>query len=124
MGKPVVMGRKTYESLPQKFRPLPGRRNVVISGSGTNVSWAETVRSPEEALRLLGTSGEAVVFVIGGGQVYSVFLEKALADEVWLSLIDEEYEWDARFPEFETDFEAYESVRFESFKFVRYKKRS
>lgn len=37
MGKPVVMGRKTYESLPQKFRPLPGRRNVVISGSGTNV---------------------------------------------------------------------------------------
>ncbi len=64
LGKPVVMGRKTFESLPEKFRPLPGRKNVVISRSGTGHSGSFWVTAPEEALSLLKKENEDSVFVI------------------------------------------------------------
>src|SRR5512137_2139825 len=68
-GKPVIMGRKTWESLPAAFRPLPGRRNVVVSRNADYVATgAECAASLDAALRLCADADEA--FVIGGEQIY------------------------------------------------------
>jgi dihydrofolate reductase len=98
MGHPVVMGRKTWESLPDRFRPLPGRDNVVVT---RNPDWAaqgaDRVGSVEEALRLLEPEPE--VFVIGGGEIYAAALP--FADELALTEIDTEIDGDTTFPEWD-----------------------
>ncbi len=67
-GKPVIMGRKTWESLPDAFRPLPGRRNIVISRNPAYEAPGATLAgSLEEAVRL--TQDDAEVFVIGGAEI-------------------------------------------------------
>lgn len=97
-GHAVVMGRKTWESLPERFRPLPGRRNVVVS---RNPEWradgAERAGSLEDALALL--DGAERVFVIGGGQLYAEALP--YADELLLTEIDADAEGDTWFPAWE-----------------------
>ncbi|MFW0797300.1 dihydrofolate reductase [Gordonia sp. CPCC 205515] len=73
-GHAVIMGRKTWESLPPKFRPLPGRRNVVITrSSGFVAEGAEIVGGLAEALDLAGDT----VVIMGGGQIYSAAMESA-----------------------------------------------
>src|SRR5262245_66676112 len=73
IGHPVVMGRRTWESLPDRFRPLPGRDNVVVT---RNPDWAaqgaDRVGSVEDALRLVEPEPEGSV--IGGGEVYAAAL--------------------------------------------------
>ena len=100
IGHPVVMGRRTWESLPDRFRPLPGRRNVVVT---RNEAWraegAERAGSLEEARGLL--EGAAVVSVIGGAQVYADALP--LADELLLTEIDLAVEVDTFFPDWDRD---------------------
>ncbi|ROS28148.1 dihydrofolate reductase [Cellulomonas sp. PhB150] len=79
-GHPVVMGRSTWESLPERFRPLPGRRNVVLSRTvGLEVAGAEVVASLADALALLG---DDEVWVMGGGEVYAQALPLATRVEV------------------------------------------
>lgn len=93
MGCPVVMGRKTHESI---GRPLPGRRNVVISRNPDyQAQGCETVASLEAALDLLADAPK--VFVIGGAQIYRQALEKC--QSAWVTEIDLEVEGDAFFPE-------------------------
>lgn len=86
-GGTVVMGRKTYESIPERFRPLPNRRNVVVSRNGCDAP--EVCRSVGEAVR-----GDC--FVIGGGEVYAQALP--LADRVYATEIDADVDGDALFP--------------------------
>lgn len=72
MGKPMVMGRKTFESFPA---PLPGRRHIVLTRDATwQAAGAEVARTPEEALAL---AGEGEVAVIGGAEVFALFLDRA-----------------------------------------------
>ncbi len=79
MGKSVIMGRKTFCSLP---KALPGRKNIVITrAAALNAPGAVCVPSPEAALKLC--EGEEEVFVIGGGQIYALFLP--LADRLYLT---------------------------------------
>ena len=93
LGKPVVMGRKTWESLPRK--PLPGRRNIVITRqSGFAPEGAEVAATPEEALALCGDAPE--VAVIGGGEIYRLFWP--LVDRLYLTEVDLEVEGDTHFP--------------------------
>ena len=95
-GKPVIMGRKTWESLPEKFRPLPGRRNIVVSRNADYVAaGAEVASSLDTALA--GTAGEAEVFVIGGEALYRLALPHA--DRLYLTEIERDYDGDAFFPE-------------------------
>jgi dihydrofolate reductase len=95
MGHPVVMGRRTWESLPDRFRPLPGRRNVVVTRNpGWSAQGADRAASVEDALRLL--EHEPRVFVIGGGEIYAAALPHA--DELHLTEIDAEVEGDTTFP--------------------------
>ena len=126
-GHAVVMGRRTWDSLPERFRPLPGRRNVVVT---RNEVWrepgGERAGSLAEALELL--AGEERVFVIGGGELYVEALP--LADELQLTEIDSEIEGDTLFPSWERT--AFEEVSREEqvsvtglpFAFVTYARRS
>jgi dihydrofolate reductase len=95
-GHTVVMGRKTWESLPPRFRPLPGRRNIVISRQPDYAApGAEVADSLENALKLASTA--AVVFVIGGEQIYTQAM--AVADRLEITEVDLAPEGDAWFPE-------------------------
>jgi dihydrofolate reductase len=100
MGHPVIMGRRTWESLPDQFRPLPGRGNIVVT---RNRDWsaqgAHRVGSIEEALGLL--EPETDVFVIGGGEIYAAALP--YADELLLTEIDADVEGDTIFPTWDRD---------------------
>jgi len=93
MGKPMIMGRKTFESLPS---PLPGRRHIVLT---RDRSWAaegaEVAHTPEEALALAG-SGD--IAVIGGTEVFDLFL--ARADSIELTEVHIEAEGDIIVPPF------------------------
>lgn len=72
LGTPVIMGRRTWESLPERFRPLPGRRNIVVTRAADSEAsarlGAETAASLEVALALV--SGDDAVSIIGGGELY------------------------------------------------------
>ncbi len=89
--KPIVMGRKTYASI---GRPLPKRRNVVLSRSPHAIEGVEVVASVADALALLRDAPE--VCVIGGGEIYGAFLPHATKLE--LTHVETEVEGDARFP--------------------------
>lgn len=95
LGAAVVMGRRTWESLPPRFRPLPGRRNVVLT---RDAAWqapgAERAGSLDEALTLL--ADQRKVFVIGGATLYAHALPRV--DEVVLTEIDADFDGDAHFP--------------------------
>ncbi|RZJ07471.1 MAG: dihydrofolate reductase [Rubrivivax sp.] len=122
VGKPVVMGRKTWDSLPAKFRPLPGRRNLVVSRSSTDLPGAEVFDSLDAAL-LACTEPE--VCVIGGGEIYAIALP--LADKLALTEVDVVYpDADRHFPAWprdrfiEANREAHTSANDMRFDFVDY----
>ena len=94
-GKPVIMGRKTWESLPDAFRPLPGRQNIVVSRTAAYAApGAAVVTSLDAALALTGEATET--FVIGGEQLYRAAL--AQADRLYLTEVDCTPDADAFFP--------------------------
>jgi len=94
-GHVVIMGRRTWQSLPPRFRPLPGRRNIVLSrDAGWRADGAERAASLAEALALAAGADE--VFVIGGAQLYEQALP--LARRLLLTEIEQDFEGDARFP--------------------------
>jgi dihydrofolate reductase len=95
MGAPVIMGRKTRESI---GRPLPGRRNIVVTrASGAAWEGCLVAHSLEEALALARDAAEA--FVIGGAELYAQALPHA--ERLHLTLIEAAYAGDAWFPEFD-----------------------
>lgn len=110
MGHPVIMGRKTWESLPK--RPLPGRLNVVVSHALWDIEGAVCVQSPEEALETCRE--EEMPFVIGGAQIYKTFLP--LADELYITHVDAEAdkEIDCRMPEYRDDWKLEEASEWET----------
>lgn len=94
-GKPVIMGRKTFESI---GRPLPGRRNIIITrNSQYQATGIEIVTTPEAALNLVADVEE--VMIIGGGNIYQQFLESA--QRLYLTFIDLDVEGDTQFPDYE-----------------------
>ncbi len=93
-GSTVVMGRRTWESLPERFRPLPGRRNVVLT---TDRSWAADGATRAGGVgEVLAERGDGDLWVIGGGRVYAAFLPHA--DRVVVTDVDTEVEGDTWAP--------------------------
>ena len=103
-GHPVVMGRKTYDSL---GRPLPNRRNIVLT---RDPNWSapgvEVIHAPADLALLPGLDGQ--VFIIGGAEIYQAFL--ALLDDLLVSHVFASHAGDTWFPEFETEFPLSEMV--------------
>lgn len=96
LGAPVLMGRKTWESVPPKFRPLPGRRNIVIT---RNADWsaagAERAASLPDAIALCADAPQA--WITGGGEIFKLALP--LADSVVVTEIDAEFDGDSFAPD-------------------------
>ena len=125
-GKPVIMGRKTWESLPESFRPLPGRLNIVVSRNPAyQAPGATLVGSVDEAIRCAGEAKE--IFVIGGEELYRQAMPRA--DRLYLTEIDAEFSGDAFFPEVseqewqEVSRRAQEGDALPAFSFVTYQRR-
>ncbi|MFQ5398929.1 MAG: dihydrofolate reductase [Anaerolineae bacterium] len=96
MGKPVIMGRKTYESLPTQFRPLPGRDNIVVTRNRAyQAEGAAVVHSAADALAAAGDVKE--VIVAGGATLYEQMLPQSV--RLYLTLIDAAFAGDTYFPE-------------------------
>ncbi|HHZ94516.1 MAG TPA: dihydrofolate reductase [Flavobacteriales bacterium] len=101
-GRHVIMGRRNYESIPHKYRPLPGRPNIILSrNSDYDASPAALVTSLDEALEIARKAGETECFIIGGGQVYKMALDAGVIDTMFISHVHGEPEGDAFFPEFD-----------------------
>ncbi len=103
MGKPVIMGRKTYESI---GRPLPGRANIVISRNpdaveGDVFAVATLDDAVERAKKIAAADGVDEIFIIGGGQIYQEAMP--LLDRIYLTVIDRDYEGDTLFPPIDAD---------------------
>lgn len=94
MGKPLIMGRKTWESLPKK--PLPGRLNIVITRQ-KNYRAAGAVVVPDTDSALAAAGDVEEICVIGGGEIFTKFL--AEAQRIYLTEVDMEVEGETRFPE-------------------------
>ncbi|MCP4321879.1 MAG: type 3 dihydrofolate reductase [Psychromonas sp.] len=95
LGKPVIMGRKTYQSI---GRPLPGRKNIVLTrDENLVIEGVDCVQTIEQAQALLGDIDE--VMIIGGATIYQQFLSKA--DRLYLTFIDLKTEGDTQFPDYQ-----------------------
>ena len=119
MGHPILMGRKTYESI---GRALPGRRNLVLSRrEDFEAPGCEVLGSVEEVSELV--EADEVVWVIGGAGIYEAVLGEV--EEMLVTHVRGEYEGDTVFPEFEDEFERVELVRErEEFEIVRYRRKT
>ncbi|MBU6260168.1 MAG: dihydrofolate reductase [Burkholderiales bacterium] len=95
LGAPVVMGRRTWDSLPPRFRPLPGRRNIVVSANPDfSADGAEVAPGLDAAIALAADAPR--LYVIGGARLYALALPRA--DRLLLTEVDADYEADAWFP--------------------------
>ena len=127
MGCPVIMGRKTWDSLPPRFRPLPGRINIVVSrNAGYDAQGATVAGSLPDALAAAGDAD--IAFVIGGAELYRQALP--IADRLYLTEIDADFAGDACFPDF--DCQTWQEIARDSrvaqsglpFAFVTYQRRA
>lgn len=123
MGCPVIMGRKTWDSLPARFRPLPGRTNVVVT---RQAAWSENGAQPSLSLDSALSFCEQFehVWVIGGAELYALALPYAHTAEV--TEIDADFEGDAYAPQFgpqwlESARETHTSSQGWNFSFVSYR---
>lgn len=99
-GRYVIMGRKNFDSIPPKYRPLPGRPNIIVTSNNSfKAENCDVVNSIEEAILLAKKAGEKEAFVIGGGQIYKYALEKNLIDKLYITFVHESFEADVFFPE-------------------------
>lgn len=95
MGCPVIMGRRTWESLPTRFRPLPGRHNIVVTRN-PHYAAAGAATAPDLDAAIAQAGDAARLFVIGGGELYALAMPRA--DELLLTEIDAEFDADVHFP--------------------------
>lgn len=122
-GHPIIMGRKTYDSI---GKPLPNRRNIVITRQNINIEGVEVVQSLDEAIGICNSEEE--VFVIGGAQIFELTLDRA--DILYLTLIHHNFDADTFFPELDPDsWKQEESILHEpdeknnySYTFIKYSK--
>jgi dihydrofolate reductase len=119
----ILMGRKTWESLPENRRPLPGRYNIVITrdlefkinnlreGNGFAIvnSLEEGIMKAQEAAFAKGSGEPREIFIFGGGQIYKEAMEKGLVDKLYLTIVQGDFDADTLFP----DYSEFKKVIFE-----------
>ena len=126
LGRPVIMGRKTWESLPEAFCPLPGRNNIVVSRNAAYQAEGATIASSlEEAIAQAGNVEQ--INIIGGADIFRLALP--MADVLDMTEIDASFDADTFFPEFlpedwqETSRKTQQSESGPTFSFVEYRRR-
>lgn len=101
-GQVVVLGRKNYESIPEKYRPLPNRENAVLTRNKSyQAEGALVFYSLEECLKHYSDETERTIFIIGGGEIYRQAMEMDVIDEMYITHIEQNYDADTFFPNFE-----------------------
>ena len=100
MGKFIITGRKNYESIPEKYRPLKNRTNIIVTRNHNYLAEGCTVvNSISDGINLARENGEEECFIIGGGQIYQQALEGKMVDKLYITHVDGEFEGDTFFPE-------------------------
>ncbi len=103
LGHFVIMGRRNYDSIPTKYRPLKERTNVIVTRQdGFKAENCVVVNSVEEGIALAKMEEDSECFVIGGGQIYDYAIRNNLVDRIYLTHIDESFEADTFFTDFDT----------------------
>jgi dihydrofolate reductase len=105
-GYPVIMGRRTFESI---GRPLPKRRNIIISNTLKTAPTGTDLVASIDSLRMPSNNLSGRVFVIGGAQIYTALMPQI--DEIYLSYIFEDHQGDVTLPEFEKYFNLKEVIK-------------
>lgn len=101
LGSVVVMGRKNWDSIPEKYRPFAERENVVLTRNHEfEAAGAHIFHSLTDALDAYSQT-DSQVFIIGGGEIYKQALELNVVDEMYITRIDHEFDADTFFPEFD-----------------------
>lgn len=99
-GHIVVLGRKNYESIPERFRPLPNRENAVLTRNKSfEAPGCKVFYSLEACLENYSTETERTIFIIGGGEIYKQALELNVIDEMYITHVEKHYDADTFFPE-------------------------
>ena len=113
----VIMGRKTFESLPKESKPLPNRLNIIISrNKNYKVDNCLVVNSLSQALRKAGSDKK--VFVIGGGEIYKEALK--YADNIYVTEVDGEFKGDTYFPTLNRTWKEVKREEKEGYRFIDY----
>lgn len=100
---PVIMWRKTFESIPAKFRPLPNRTNIIISrNSEVNYEWTITCSNIEEAINKAKEIDEDEIFIIWWAQIYNQWIN--FADRLYITVVESNFEADVFFPKYKNTF--------------------
>jgi|TARA_B110000914_G_scaffold38597_1_gene31935 dihydrofolate reductase len=95
----IIMGRKNFESIPHKFRPLPNRENIIITRKENYVAPNCIIKNNiKDALETANKNKEEEVFIIGGGEIYKLALEENLVDRIYLTRIHHVFDGDTFFP--------------------------
>ena len=95
-GHTIIMGRKTYDSV---GKPLPNRRNIVITRQNINIEGCEVVNSLDAALALC--TNEPEVFIVGGAEIYKQAMQ--VTNRIYLTIVHQSFDGDTYFPEIKTD---------------------
>jgi len=104
VGQVVVMGRKNFDSIPEKYRPLPMRENVVLSrNTSYQADGCLVFNSLEEALKNYENESDRVVFIIGGGEIYAQALAINCVDEMYITHVEHVYDAETFFPKIDNE---------------------
>ncbi len=118
-GHPIIMWLTTYYSI---WKPLPNRRNIVLSRQQLDIDWVEIFHSIKELINTLKAEDDnQEIFVIWWASIYNQFLP--LADKIYLTKIKKEHDGDTFFPEFEKDFKEISREKQDELDFVVYKRK-
>ena len=100
MNRHIIMGRKNFESIPVKFRPLKNRVNIIVTrNSSYRADNCIVVSNILDGINFARQKGESECFIIGGGQIYQYALDQELVDKLYLTHINSDFEGDTFFPE-------------------------
>ena len=118
MGKAVIMGSRTYESLPVQFRPLPGRTNLVLSKYP--IDGVQTFDSISKLLEYCKQKWFEEVFIIGGAMIYNTFFQEWLIDQVELTFVSGDCHADTFITDFRSNYSLVSSQEHSTFSFLTY----
>ena len=121
MGHPVIMGSSTYRSLPEDYRPLPERKNIVLTRSGIETDESVSVANSLEEAYSIAEKDPQKAFIIGGSTIYEQTLEDA--DRMIITRVHKEFDGDTFFPDWNKEnWEEVERKEKEEISFVTYER--